>query len=133
MKPSQEATNHAEVGADIIFIEAPPSVDDMKRVCSQVRAPMSANMIEGGKTPILTAKDLQDIGYSIATFPLSTLYAAAYGVRSAMEALSKTGTTSGYIEKMIIFTDFNNLVGLEKVRATETHYYRELFEKSRFG
>ena len=124
---------YAEVGADIIFIEAPPSVDDMKRVCSQVRAPMSANMIEGGKTPILTAKDLQDIGYSIATFPLSTLYAAAYGVRSAMEALSKTGTTSGYIEKMIIFTDFNNLVGLEKVRATETHYYKEFFEKSRFG
>jgi carboxyvinyl-carboxyphosphonate phosphorylmutase len=119
----------AEAGADIIFIEAPPSIEDMRRVCREVRAPMSANMVEGGKTPILTAKELQSIGYRIATFPLSTLYAAAHGVRSAMEALFKTGTTAGYMDKMITFTDFNNLVGLDRVRETEAHYYKDIFEK----
>jgi carboxyvinyl-carboxyphosphonate phosphorylmutase len=119
----------AEAGADIIFIEAPPSIENMRRVCREVKAPMSANMVEGGKTPILTANELQDIGYSIATFPLSTLYAAAYGVRSVMEALSRTGTTVGYMEKMITFTDFNNLVGLDKVRETEAYYYKDIFEK----
>ena len=129
----ERGIRYAEAGADIIFIEAPPSVKDMRRVCREVNAPMLANMVEGGKTPILTAKELQKIGYSIATFPLSTLYAAAYGVRSAMDALFKTGTTAGYMDKMITFTNFNNLVGLEKVRATETYYYRELFEKSTCG
>ena len=118
----ERGIRYAEAGADIIFIEAPPSVKDMRRVCREVNAPMLANMVEGGK-----------IGYSIATFPLSTLYAAAYGVRSAMDALFKTGTTAGYMDKMITFTNFNNLVGLEKVRATETYYYRELFEKSTCG
>jgi methylisocitrate lyase len=90
-------------------------------------------MVEGGKTPIITTKELQDIGYSVATFPLSTLYAAAYGVRSAMETLFKTGSTSGYMDKMITFTDFNNLVGLEKVRAKEAYYCKDLFDELTCG
>jgi methylisocitrate lyase len=122
----ERGNRYAEAGADIIFIEAPPSVEDMRRVCREVKAPMSANMVEGGKTPILTARELQDIGYSIATFPLSTLYAAAYGVRLVMEALFKTGTTARSMDKMITFTEFNHLVGLEKVRETEAHYYKDL-------
>ncbi len=122
----ERASRFAEAGADIIFVEAPPSVEDMRRVCREVKAPMLANMVEGGKTPIITTKELQDIGYRVATFPLSTLYAAAYGVRSAMETLFKTGSTSGYMDKMITFTDFNNLVGLEKVRAKEAYYCKDL-------
>ena len=125
----ERGNRYTEAGADIIFIEAPPSVEDMRRMCREVKAPMSANMVEGGKTPILIAKELQDIGYSIVTFPLSTLYAAAWGVRMAMKVLSTNGTTSGYMDKMITFSDFNNLVGLEKVRETEAYYYKDLFEK----
>lgn len=129
----ERGNRYAEAGADILFIEAPPSVNEMRRVCQEVKAPMLANMVEGGKTPLLTAKELQEIGYSIAAFPLSTLYAAAYGVRLAMDALFKTGTTAGSMDQMITFADFNHLVGLEKVRATETYYCRELFEKMKCG
>ncbi len=129
----ERGNRYAEAGADIVFIEAPPSVEDMRRVCREVKAPMLANMVEGGKTPILTPGALQEIGYSIVAYPLSTLYAAAYGVRAAMEVLFKTGTTAGYADHMIPFVDFNRLVGLEKVRAAETHYYGELFEKSKGG
>jgi carboxyvinyl-carboxyphosphonate phosphorylmutase len=125
----ERGNRFAAAGADIIFIEAPPSVEDMRRVCREVKAPMAANMVEGGKTPILTAKELQDIGYSIATFPLSTLYAAAWGVRAAMRELYTKGTTSGYMVKMVTFNEFNALVGLEKVRETESYYYKDLFEK----
>jgi 2,3-dimethylmalate lyase len=124
---------YAEAGADIIFIEAPPSVEDMRRICREVKAPMLANMVEGGKTPILAAAELQAIGYSIVAFPLAALYAAAYGVRAAMDSLMKTGTTEGCMERMITFAEFNHLVGLEKVRDTETHYCRALFEKSTRG
>ncbi len=129
----ERGNRYADAGADIIFIEAPPSVEEMRRVCREVKAPMLANMVEGGKTPILTAQELQEIGYSIVAFPLSTLYAAAFGVRLAMEALFKAGTTAGCMDRMITFADFNHLVGLEKVRAAETHYCRELFEKSGGG
>ena len=125
----ERGNRFAEAGADIIFIEAPPSVEDMRRICREVKAPMSANMVEGGKTPILTAKELQEIGYSIVTFPLSTLYAAAWGVRAAMRELYTKGTTSGYVGKMVTFNEFNALVGLEKVRETESYYYKDLFEK----
>lgn len=124
----ERGNRFAEAGADIIFIEAPPSVEDMRRICREVKAPMSANMVEGGKTPILTAKELQDIGYSIVTFPLSTVYAAAWAVRMVMEELAARGTTTGTRDKMITFNDFNQLVGLEDVRANERRYYKELFE-----
>lgn len=127
----ERGNRYAEAGADIIFVEAPPTIEDMRRVCKEVKAPMSANMVEGGKTPILTAKELEDIGYAIATFPLSTVYAAAYGVRMALKELAETGTTRGYMDRMVTFADFNKLVGLDEVRANETRYYKELFELTR--
>lgn len=125
----ERGNRYAEAGADIIFIEAPPSIEDMRRICREVKAPMSANMVEGGKTPILTAAELQDIGYSVATFPLSAIYAAAHGVKVVMEALLKNGSTSSSTDKMITFTGFNSLVGLEQVRETESRYYKDILEK----
>jgi len=125
----ERGNRYVEAGADLIFIEAPPSIEDMRRICREVKAPMSANMVEGGKTPLLTAKELQDIGYSIATFPLSTVYAALYGVREAMRFLFETGTTAGYTDRMTTFSDFNEFVGLADVRAQEAYYYKDLFEQ----
>jgi 2,3-dimethylmalate lyase len=122
----ERGNRFAEAGADIIFIEAPPSVEDMKRICREVKAPMSANMLEGGKTPLLNAKELQDIGFSIATFPLSTLYAAAWGVRKVLEELAAKGTTMGWVKHMTTFSDFNEVVGLPEIRAKETHYYKDI-------
>ncbi|MCK7514464.1 MAG: hypothetical protein MZV70_67590 [Desulfobacterales bacterium] len=105
-----------------------------RRVCKEVRAPMLANMVEGGKTPILTAAGASGdrlqhrrLSPSRPSMPRPT------GFRSAMEALFKTGSTAGCMDRMVTFADFNHLVGLEKVRATETHYCRELFEKSTCG
>ena len=120
---------YREAGADVIFIEAPHSIDDMRRINREVKAPTSANMVEGGKTPILSAKELQDLGYSIATYPLSSLYAAAWGVRMVIQELSNKGTTSGYMDRMVTFSDFNKLVGLEEIRAKEVYYYKNLFDK----
>jgi len=125
----ERGIRYRDAGADLIFIEAPPSVEDMRRINREVNAPTSANMVEGGKTPILTSKELQDLGFSVATYPLSTLYAAAWGVRMVIQGLATSGTTAGCMEKMITFSAFNELVGLEKVRATEAYYYKDLFEK----
>jgi len=119
---------YREAGADLIFIEAPQSVEDMRRINKEVNAPLLANMVEGGKTPILSAKELQAIGYSVVAFPLSTLYAAAWALREVMTRLAREGSTRTGQDHMIAFENFNSLVGLDAIRKNETFYYKNLFE-----
>jgi 2,3-dimethylmalate lyase len=125
----ERGNRYRDAGADLIFIEAPPSVADMKKMTREVHAPMSANMIEGGKTPLMSAKELEEIGYAVATFPLSALYATAYAVRWVMGELAAHGTTKGCFERMTLFSDFNQLVGLQAVRDVEARYYIDLMKK----
>ncbi|OPY75660.1 MAG: 2,3-dimethylmalate lyase [Syntrophorhabdus sp. PtaU1.Bin058] len=125
----ERGNRYREAGADLIFIEAPPSVEDMRRINREVNAPTSANMVEGGKTPIMSAKELEEIGYAVATFPLSALYAMAWAVRWVMGELSGAGTTKGCFERMTLFNEFNQIVGLRGIRDIETHYYQDLLGK----
>jgi 2,3-dimethylmalate lyase len=124
----ERGNRYREAGADLIFIEAPQSIDDMRRITKEVQAPLLANMVEGGKTPILSASELQAIGYSAVAFPLSTLYAAAWALREVMRKLAGEGSTKSHIGKMVVFEDFNHLVGLEEIRKNESRYYQSLFE-----
>ncbi len=119
---------YRDAGADLIFIEAPQSVEDMRRITKEVNAPLLANMVEGGKTPILSARELQTIGYSVVAFPLSTLYAAAWALREVMTKLAREGSTRTCQDHMIAFENFNSLVGLDAIRKNETFYYKNLFE-----
>ena len=128
-----EAINRAnfyrEAGADLIFIEAPPKIEDMRRITHEVNAPTVANMIEGGKTPLLSVSELQEIGYSVVVFPLSTLFASAQAVWQTMQTLYKTGSTEGTLNHMMIFQDFNKIVGLEEIRELENYYYKEIYKE----
>jgi len=123
------ANIYREAGADLIFIEAPPKIEDMRRITHEVNAPTVANMIEGGKTPLLSVSKLEEIGYSVVVFPLSTLFASAKTVWQVMQTLYKTGSTEGYLNNMMIFEDFNKIVGLEEIRQLEKHYYSEFFKE----
>ncbi|RMF29747.1 MAG: carboxyvinyl-carboxyphosphonate phosphorylmutase, partial [Candidatus Nitrosothermus koennekii] len=76
---------YKDIGADVIFVEAPRSIEEMKKICSSIDAPLVANMIEGGKTPLLSAKELEEIGYKIAVFPLSALLASAYAIKNVFK------------------------------------------------
>ena len=79
-------------GADIIFLEAPESVDEMRRFCAAIPRPTMANMIDGGKTPILPPAELERIGYRIAAYPLVLLSAAIAAMNQALAALrTETG------------------------------------------
>jgi 2,3-dimethylmalate lyase len=126
----ERGNRYREAGADLIFIEAPPSVEEMRRINREVDAPTNANMVEGGKTPMMSAKELEEIGYAVATFPLSALYAMAWAVRWVMRELSSTGTTKGCFERMTLFNEFNQLVGLQEIRDMEAHYYHDLLRKN---
>jgi carboxyvinyl-carboxyphosphonate phosphorylmutase len=119
------ANKYCEAGADLIFVEAVTTEEEMRRSIEEINAPLMASMIEGGMTPILAVKELQDIGYSTVVFPLSTMFASAWAVKKLMEELYHNGTTKAYMNKMILFHDFMRLVGLDKLRKVEAFYYKE--------
>lgn len=119
---------YKEAGADLIFVEAPTSLKEMKHINESIEAPTLAIQIEGGKTPLLTTKELEELGFNIVVYPNATVYATAWALKGLWEGLMKDGTTKNFMDKMICFDDFNTFVGLDKIRELESNYYRELFE-----
>ena len=111
-----------EMGADIVFVEAPRSVEDMKKIADQIDAPLVANMIEEGITPNLTSAELLEMGYKIALFPLSGLYSSAFAIFETFKTLKETGTTKMLKDKMMKFKEFNKLVSLDKYMSMENKY-----------
>lgn len=113
---------YREAGADVIFVEAPRSVEEMCRINREVDAPTLANNVEGGKTPFLTTKELEAIGYNLVIYPVSATYAAAKAVTGLMEELKRTGTTAGFGDRMWEFREFSEFIGLEEFRRQERRY-----------
>jgi methylisocitrate lyase len=113
---------YSEMGADIVFVEAPRSLDDMKNIANQIDAPLVANMIEEGITPNLTSKELLEMGYKIALFPLSGLYSSTFAIFETFKTLKETGTTKSQKHKMMQFKEFNKLVNIDKYMNMENKY-----------
>lgn len=116
---------YREAGADVIFVEAPLSRDDMGRINREIDAPSVANMVEGGKTPFLTAGELEALGYSMVLFPVSVTYALAKAVEEIMAELMRTGTTKGFASRMWQFGDFYRFIEVEALRAKERTYLEQ--------
>ncbi|GIM87833.1 isocitrate lyase/PEP mutase family protein [Salinispora arenicola] len=114
---------YLEAGADYAFIEALPTVAEMKRITQEINAPTIANLVPGGKTPLLSAGELQDIGFSAVAYPTTLTYAYAKTTRDLLTHLLRTGSIADVQDRMIEFTEFNKLVGLEQIRAREEKYY----------
>ncbi|MET0014235.1 MAG: isocitrate lyase/PEP mutase family protein [Sedimenticola sp.] len=100
----------ADMGADIVFLEAPRSREEMERFCHEVPGHKMANMVEQGDTPILPPKDLEAIGYKIAAYPLTLISSAAAAMQSALEAL-RMGETP---ESMLTFPQLREIVGFNR-------------------
>jgi 2,3-dimethylmalate lyase len=115
----QRANLYNDAGADLIFVEAPESVEQMRRIIRDVDAYHMVNMLPGGRTPILNARELQEIGYSAVAYATACTYTIAKAVRELFESLNKTGTTAGFEDRMMSFDEFNRLVGLERMREQE--------------
>lgn len=111
-------------GADILFIESVESEEEMKKVTSSFNVPVLANMLEHGRTPLLTVNELEKIGYDLVIFCVSSVYATAKAVSDLMQDLKETGSTQRFLEngRMIPFEDFNRLVGLPEIRRAEKKY-----------
>jgi 2,3-dimethylmalate lyase len=113
---------YRNAGADVIFVEAPTSIQELKKVADEIDAPLVANMIEDGVTPNLPASELLKLGYRVAVFPLSGLYSATYAMREVFEELKKTGATKQTRKMMVTFKDFNRFIDLQKYTDLEKRY-----------
>jgi len=106
-----------QVGADASFVEAPGSVEQLAKIGQRAPKPIVANMIEGGKTPILSKEQLVDMGFQLILYPLAGLFAAAHGVQSVYQKLKDDHTTLGHEDQLMAFTNFNALIGVDQKYA----------------
>jgi 2-methylisocitrate lyase-like PEP mutase family enzyme len=111
----------AKAGADVVFIESPESEEEMLKVADQIDAPLFANMVNGGRTPMLSAARLQEMGYSIAIHPAIGFLSVGAALQKAYSDLARNGETSADIE-LYSFAEFNKLVGFEDVWAFEKKF-----------
>jgi 2-methylisocitrate lyase-like PEP mutase family enzyme len=129
----ERAQLYREAGADLIFVESPRSVAEMRRICREIDAPLLANNVEAGLSPVLPAAELQEIGYAAVAFPVAATYAVARAVGELMATLRRDGTTAAYRRRMLSFDEFNALVGLPALRRSEADkqdFARELMERA---
>lgn len=115
-------TEAREAGADASFVEAPGSLEQLERIGERAPRPIVANMIEGGKTPVLEKARLESLGFQLILYPLTGLFAAGHVLRGLYAHLHKTGTTLGMENELLSFSEFNDLIGVEeKYRFSEKY------------
>lgn len=112
-------------GADILFLEAPHSEAEMRTACSHFKKPMMANMADGGKTPILPAAQLKDIGFAFAIYPSMTSLVAAAAMEEALRRLKDEGLSQSPEQPMFDFMEFCGLIGFKDVWAFEERWAKK--------
>jgi 2-methylisocitrate lyase-like PEP mutase family enzyme len=110
----------AAEGADIIFLEAPETEDEMRSFCAAMTKPCMANMVPGGKTPILPPAKLREIGYKLALYPLMLLSSAVAAMQATLAALHPGATTPQ--PPSVSFADLQRVVGFPEYWSRETLY-----------
>jgi 2-methylisocitrate lyase-like PEP mutase family enzyme len=121
----ERAKAAADVGVDALFVEAPQSMAELERIArelSPLGLPLVANMIEKGKTPLLTPAELYAIGYTLIAAPLSLLFAATKAMREVLDVLRRDGTTRDNLSMLVPFDDFGAIVDLDGHYAREARF-----------
>lgn len=123
----ERAERYAEAGADVLFVEALRSPEEMKHAVARLagRAPLLANMVEGGKTPILSAAELETLGFSIAIFPGGLARSLAFAAQEYFATLKRDGTTAAYRGRMLDFDGLNAVLGTPEMLARGKRYASE--------
>lgn len=121
------AERYRDAGADVLFVEALRSTEQMERAVARlgVRAPLLANMVEGGKTPVLPAADLERLGFSVVIFPGGLARAVAFAAREYFATLRRDGTTAAQRGRMLDFDGLNAILGTAALFALGKRYERD--------
>jgi 2-methylisocitrate lyase-like PEP mutase family enzyme len=120
----ERAERYLEAGADVLFIEAPRSEQEMKAVTQRfaARVPLLANMVEGGKTPVLDAASLEALGYRLAIFPGGLARCLAFAAQEYFAALRRDGTTAAMRSRMLDFQGLNRVIGTPQMLELGKRY-----------
>jgi 2-methylisocitrate lyase-like PEP mutase family enzyme len=111
----RRAEAYLEAGADILFVESPESVAEMGRIGRTFDVPLMANMVEGGRTPVLSAAELERVGYRFAIFPAIGFLAAGAALAAAYGELREKGSSVDLATPLYPFKDFSTLMGFDWV------------------
>ncbi|MBM3596782.1 MAG: isocitrate lyase/PEP mutase family protein [Alphaproteobacteria bacterium] len=113
---------YQRAGADILFIESPESEAEMAEIGRRFDVPLMANMVEGGRTPVVSADRLKQLGYRVAIFPAFGFLAAGAALRAAYGKLKRDGSSVGFDRELYGFEDFNELMGFERIWEFDRTY-----------
>jgi methylisocitrate lyase len=113
---------YREAGASVIFVEAPESEEEMRRIANEIPGLKTVNNIEGGRTPILPLERAHELGFVSVGFVLTGLYAAARAIQQAYQHLLEHGTSKGLEDRMMSFEEFGEVVGLEQKYALDERF-----------
>jgi 2-methylisocitrate lyase-like PEP mutase family enzyme len=118
----RRADAYREAGADILFIESPESESELERIGASFDIPLLVNIVEGGRTPVLSREHLRKLGFQIAIFPATGFLAAAATLKRIFHALHMTGSSIGLASELLGFDEMNRLMGFEDIWSFEkTH------------
>ena len=121
----RRAKIYAQTGADMVFVEAAHTKDEMRQVNAALResgTPSMANIIEGGRTPMLPARELQEIGYSVVAYPCGALYAAVSAVRNWARHVLQDGGPQEIAKSMMNFDEYFEFIGAKTIRQRESQF-----------
>lgn len=113
---------YREAGADVLFFEAPQSESEIRQVAQECKAPLLANVVEKGKTPILPGAELEKLGYKIAIHPVTPLYTATKAIMDSLAILKREDSSLSAANAMVSFPEFNDLIGVSEHRALEKSF-----------
>lgn len=108
-----------DLGADAVFIEAPESIADFEAIARAIPGPKVANMVEGGRTPLLSATDLHELGFDLILHPLTALLAATHAIAAAYRGLRDTGGSRSLARELASFDEINQILELERHLALD--------------
>ena len=123
-KAMERAERYLAAGADVLFVEAPRTTDEMQAVTGRFakRIPLLANMVEGGKTPVMDAKSLEALGYRIAIFPGGLARCLTFAAQEYFAALKRDGTTAALRGRMLDLQGLNRIIGTPQMLALGKRY-----------
>lgn len=116
------ANLYCETGCDMVFVEAPETTLQMRRICKEVEGPVLANMIEFGRSPLMASHQLQELGFAVAVWPVASVFVVSRALQILYRTLKETGSTMSLHEQMVDFEEYMKIVRLSELREMEARY-----------
>ena len=116
---------YAEAGADVIFVEAPQSVEEIERIAHEVTAPLLINMFWGGKTPLVPAEQLAALGYRIMVVPSDLQRAAIRAMQRAATEIRRHGNTEAIADDIVSFSEREEIIGLSEIQELQQRFLKD--------